>query len=173
MQAAQQTRTLQPSELNTLKEKIKDIRIAMLTTQERDGDFHARPMAMHDVDPDGSMWFFTYDDANKVREIEGNNRVALGFSDPGPETYVSLSGTAEVVKDRQKIYALWNDGLKAWFPEGKDDPRIALIKVTTHQGEYWDRPGGKMVTLFEMAKAAVTGQPDQSARNEKFGDEPA
>lgn len=166
-----QAQTLQPTELSTLKEKIKDIRIAMMTTQETDGDFHSRPMATHDLDPDGSMWFFTYNDSNKVDEISRNNRVSLTFTDQASETYVATSGIAEVVHDKQKIDQLWKDFLKTWFPGGKDDPRITLIKVRTHQGEFWDRPGGKMMTIFEMVKGAVTGQPDTSGRNEKFGEE--
>ena len=167
-----QTAQLPAHELDLLRDKIKDIRITMMTTQEEDGDFHTRPMAAQEMDLDGTMWFFSYDDSNKVREIEENNRVALGFADPGPETYVSLTGRAEVTKDRQQIDRLWDDTLKTWFPNGKDDPRVCLIKVNAHAGEYWDRPGGKMMTLFEMAKGALTGQPDQSGRNEKFGDEP-
>jgi len=167
-----QQRALTSLEVDKLKDKIKDIRIAMLTTQEPDGDFHTRPMATHQIEPNGTMWFFTYENSNKVTEIRQNERVALGFSDPGSELYVSTSGYAEVVKDKAKIDELWSDFLKTWFPNGKDDPDIALLKVTTHAGEYWDRPGGKMVKLFEMAKGAITGDSDKSGRNEKFGDEP-
>ena len=166
-----QAENLKPQEFDELKDKIKDIRTAMLTTLEEDGDFHSRPMSMNDMDDDGSMWFFTYDNSNKVTELGQDSRVSLTFSDTGAETYVATSGVARVVKDKNKIDALWNDGLKAWFPKGKDDPGIAWLKVNIHQAEYWDRPGGKMMTLFEMAKAAVTGQPDQSGRDVKLGSE--
>ncbi|GAB4032051.1 pyridoxamine 5'-phosphate oxidase family protein [Spirosoma jeollabukense] len=168
----QTQRTLNPAELETLKDKIKDIRIAMLTTLEPDGDFHTRPMATHEIEADGTMWFFTYDNSNKVNEIRQNDRISLGFADPDSEVFVSTSGYAEVVKDQAKIDQLWSDMLKTWFPNGKDDPNLALLKVTTHAGEYWDRPGGKMVKLFEMAKGALTGNTDKTGRNEKFGDEP-
>ena len=47
-----------------------------------------------------------------------------------------------------------------------------FLKVSIHAGEFWDRPGGKMVKLFEMAKGAITGDTDKTGRNEKFGDEP-
>ncbi|WP_128547887.1 pyridoxamine 5'-phosphate oxidase family protein [Larkinella soli] len=165
-------RTLNALELDKLRDRIKDIRICMLTTQEADGDFHTRPMATHDMDPDGSLWFFTYENSNKVDEIRQNPRVALAFADTDSEVYVSTTGYAEVVKDRGKIDELWSDILKTWFPNGKDDPEITLLKVTTNAGEYWDRPGGKMVKLFEMAKGALTGASDKTGRNEKFGDEP-
>jgi len=164
---------IRPQELDTLKDKIKDIRYATLTTLETDGDFHSRPMYTHGLDDDGTLWFFTYEDSRKVEEIKANNRVGINYSDETAETYVSLAGTAEVKKDKAKIDALWNDGLKAWFPKGKDDPNITLLKVDFHQAEYWDKPGGKVNSLFQMAKGALTGQPDSSGRNEKFGEEPS
>ncbi|MBO0931716.1 pyridoxamine 5'-phosphate oxidase family protein [Fibrella aquatilis] len=169
---AQTTAGLKAQELDLLRDKIKDVRITMMTTTEEDGDLHTRPMATHAIDDDGTMWFFTYDDSNKIKEIQHSSNVALGFADPGSELYVSVQGRAEVVKDQAKIDQLWDDFLKTWFPGGKDDPRITLLKVTPHGGEYWDRPGGKMLKLFEMAKGALTGQQDKTGRNEKFGDEP-
>ena len=163
---------IQQAEFELLKEKIKDIKFTSLTTLELDGDLHSRPMATHGVDPDGTLWFLTYQNSNKVREIQRNNRVSLAYSDHGSDTYVSAAGIAQVVDDRGKIHELWTDFLKAWFPNGPDDPNITLVKVKPHQAEYWDRPGGKMVTMLETIKAAITGQPDQTARNEKMGDEP-
>lgn len=160
---------MKKEEFNLLKDKIKDIQFAMLTTVEQDEDLRSRPMATHDMDDDGTIWFFTYDDSAKVREIQRNNRVSLSYTDTGSETYVSAAGKAELVKDRAKINQLWNDILKAWFPKGKEDPRIALLKVSLHQAEYWDRPGGKMVKLFQVAKAIVTGEQDKGGRNEKLG----
>ena len=167
-----ETQPLKDLELHKLKEEIKDIRTAMLTTLREDGNFHSRPMSVNEMDDDGTMWFFSHEDSNKVAEIRKNNRVSLGFSDTGAETYVATSGMAEVVKDKAKINDLWNDALKTWFPNGKDDPNVTLLKVTTHSGEYWDRPGGKMMLLFEVAKGAITGKPDSTGRDEKFGNEP-
>jgi general stress protein 26 len=156
-------------EREILKDKIKDIKFAMLTTLEPDNDLHTRPMATHEMDADGTLWFFTYADTAKVHEVERDRRIGLSYADPGSETYVAASGTSEVVRDQNKIHELWSDFLKAWFPNGKDDPQIALLKVKLHHAEYWDRPGGKMVKLFQLAKAYVTGEPDSGGRNEKLG----
>lgn len=156
-------------EIEILKDKIKEIKFAMLTTLEADNEFHTRPMATQQMDADGTLWFFTYNDSAKVYEVEKDKKVGLSYADPGSETYVAATGTAEVVRDRNKINELWSDILKAWFPNGKDDPQIALLKITLSHAEYWDRPGGKMVKLFQMAKAYVTGEPDSGGRNEKLG----
>jgi general stress protein 26 len=29
---------------------------------------------------------------------------------------------------------------KIWFPKGKDDPEVALLRVTLEKAEYWDSP---------------------------------
>lgn len=168
----QTQRALNSSELDKLKAQIKGITTAMFTTQGLNGNLHTRPMAALEMDPDGTLWFFTYRESNKVQEIQKDNRVALGFSDPGSETYVATSGLAEEVSDPAKVNELWGDFLKTWFPNGKDDPSLTLLKVTTHAGEYWDRPGGKMMLFFEIAKGALTGESDKSGRDEKLGAEP-
>lgn len=168
----QAQRSLNSFELDKLRSQIKGISTAMFTTHALNGGLHTRPMAALEMDPDGTMWFFTYKESNKVQEIGQNNHVALGFSDPGSETYVATSGLAEEVSDPAKVNELWVDALKTWFPGGKSDPSLTLVKVTTHAGEYWDRPGGKMMLLFEMAKGALTGDTDKSGRDEKLGAEP-
>ena len=67
-------------------------------------------------------------------------------------------GSAKIVTDRKKIDELWNPFVKVWFPEGKDDPELVLIKIAPHSAEYWDSSSSKMVVLFNMAKALVTGE---------------
>jgi PPOX class probable F420-dependent enzyme len=163
-----QTSALNSFELEKLREKIEGIRIAMLTTLTSDGEIHARPMATQEMEGD-EIWFFTNDDSHKVDELQRNPKVHLSYTDEDSETYVCISGTAELVKDRQKINELWKDFLKTWFPKGKDDPHLALLRVTPHAAEYWDRPGGKMMTFLETVKGAITGQPDKTGRHEKLG----
>lgn len=164
-----QTQALLFAEHEKLKDKIKDIRIAMLTTIDKEGDMHSRPMATQEMDEEGILWFFTSDDSTKINELQRDNKVQLSYSSESSDTYVSVSGSAELVKDRQKIDELWSDAFKTWFPGGKNDPQIALLKIVPEKAEYWDRPGGKMMTLFEIIKGALTGQQDKSMEHEKLG----
>ncbi|SDL84427.1 General stress protein 26 [Catalinimonas alkaloidigena] len=141
-----------------LKEEIEKVEIAMLTTQGDDGRFRARPMHTTRVDADGILWFFTSDQSDKVREIERNPKVGLGYSGPGKDTYVSVSGEAQLVKDKAKMHDLWNPTLKAWFADGLDTPDIALLKITVEKAEYWDSASGTLLTLYGMVKSTVTGK---------------
>lgn len=153
--------------LKLVGDKIKGIRIAMMTTAEADGTLRSRPMATQDMDFDGSLWFFTLSDAPKVGDVERDQQVNLSYAKPDDERYVSISGTAQLVRDRQKIKELWKPILKVWFPNGENDPNLALLKVDASQAEYWDSPSSKMVQLVLMAKAAVTGSQDALGENQK------
>ncbi len=148
-------------------DKIKGIRIAMMTTVEADGTLRSRPMATQDMEFDGTLWFFTLANAPKVSEIESEQRVNLSYAKPDDERYVSISGTAQLVRDQQKVKDLWKPILKVWFANGENDPNLALLKVDATQAEYWDSPSSKMVQVILMAKAAVTGSQDALGENKK------
>lgn len=145
------------NDVKLLGEKIKGIRIAMMTTLEDDGTLRSRPMATQDMEFDGDLWFFTYAGAPKVGDVEQHRQVNVSYVKPDDERYVSVSGTAQLVHDRKKMKDLWKPFLKAWFPNGLDDPEIALLKVTVTEAEYWDTSSSKMVRL---AKSLTGGQQD-------------
>ena len=156
------------SEREKLWDKIKDVRIAMMTTVETDDTLRSRPMYLQQAEFDGDLWFFTRDDSGKISEIMHNKQVNLGFADPGDNLYVSVSGKAQITDDRAKEEELWNPTLKAWFPDGLDDPHLTLIRVSTDQAEYWDSPSSNMVQLYGFVKAAVTGEKADPGENEKL-----
>ena len=141
-----------------LYELIKDMRIAMMTTVDTDGTLHSRPMYSHKADEHGDLWFFTKIQSPKITEISRDGEVNLAYSDPDKQHYVSVSGKAEIVRDRAKIDAMWSEPLRTWFPDGKDDPSIALIRVHPARGEYWDSPSSTVLYLYGYVKAAVTGE---------------
>jgi general stress protein 26 len=141
-----------------LYELIKDVKIAMMTTVDTDGTLHSRPMYNQDADEHGDLWFFTKINSPKTTELSRDNEVNLGYCDPSKQHYVSVSGKAEIVRDRAKIEEKWSEGLRTWFPDGKDDPSIALIRVHPAKGEYWDSPSSTVLHLYGYAKAALTGQ---------------
>lgn len=142
-----------------LREKIEKVKVAMLTTEEKDGQLRSRPMHTTKAESTGVLWFFTSDQSDKADVIEHKNRrVNLAYADPDSDTYISVSGRAEIVEDKGKMHDLWNPALKAWFAQGLDTPDISLLKVTVDEAEYWDVTSSKMVQLYAFAKAAVTGK---------------
>ncbi len=153
-------------ELDRLWSLIKDARVAMLTS-ERDGRLYSRPMVASQKGFDGRLWFFTRKSSPKVAEVEGHREVNVAYASAADNSFVSLSGRAVIVEDRAAIEAHWNAWVKAWFPDGKDDPDLALLRVDVDTAEYWDAPSSKMVLAFDYLKARVTGGTPDAGENRK------
>ena len=150
------------TEYENLWEKIEDVRVAMMTTSDKDGSLRSRPMYTQQAEFDGELWFFTADDSGKVEEISQEHQVNLNYAEPKSSLYVSVSGTAELVKDRSKIEELWSPMLKAWFKGGIDDPHLALLRVRVSRAEYWDDTSSKMSQLVGMVKSALGSESYES-----------
>ncbi len=127
---------------------IKDIQFGMLTTVAEHGTLRSRPMAAQTVEFDGDLWFFTYASSAKADTVRHNQQVNVSFANPDDNAWVSTSGTAQIVRDRNKMEQLWNSILKTWFPKGLDEPDIALLKVHVTKAEYWDAPSSVSPRLW-------------------------
>jgi general stress protein 26 len=136
----------------------KEIGTCMFITATN-SDEHTRPMATIEVEKDGTLWFFTDIRSIKVDEVAKEKEVHLTYAHPGKESYLDVWGTAAIVTDRQQLKDKWSPIVKAWFPDGVDDPNLALLKVTPNDCYYWDAETGKMVQFAKMVAAAVSGNP--------------
>ena len=147
-----------------LTDKIGSMRFAMFTTRDQNGHLISQPMTRQQIDADGALWFYTATTTELWDNIAHEPEVNISFANSDDSTYVSVSGTAERVVDRVKIKALWNPMVQAWFPAGPEDEHVVLVRVDPHAAEYWDSNDSKMVRMFAMAKAAITGStPDVDA----------
>ncbi|GAA4358307.1 pyridoxamine 5'-phosphate oxidase family protein [Hymenobacter saemangeumensis] len=153
-------------DITQLVDKIKDIKIAMMTTAEPDGTLHSRPMYTHKPEANGTLWFFTEKDSAKVDEVQQDRRINLAYAEPSDNLYVAISGTAKVVNDRAKIKELWSEGLRGWFPEGSDDPNISLLRVDIERGEFWNSPNNTLLRAYAYLKAVATGERHQPSPEE-------
>jgi general stress protein 26 len=127
-----------PSDIDHLAKRIKGIRIAMMTTVCKDGSLCSRPMVTQEADFDGGLWFFTKADSAGAGQVEAEGQVNVTYENSLESIYVSLSGRATLVQDRQLIEKQWNEELRVWFPEGVNDPQLALLRVAVDNWAYWD-----------------------------------
>lgn len=118
-----------------MRERIKPSRKAVQRSETKQEP--GRPMLVHDVDEHGWLWVLTDRHSRKTCELGQNPRATITFQSPRADRYVSVQGTAIVVRDDVKLRHLWNPTLKAWFPRGKHDPEIALVAVHVVRAEYW------------------------------------
>ncbi len=138
-------------------ELIKSIRIAMLTTAAENGSFDSRPMATQEAEFDGVVYFLTRGESGKVEEIKADSHVSLLYADPSNSKFVSAKGRGSVSADRGKIHELWNPMYKAWFPEGENDPHIAVLRVDISEAQYWEASSSKLLRGLKYVAAAATG----------------
>lgn len=140
-----------------LKELSESARICMFCTELSSLPNNARPMSLQECDQEGNLWFISSSDSNKNFEIKDDNRVQLYFMNNGSSEYLSIFGKAYIYTDKNTIEDKWSSFANAWFEEGKEDPKVSIIRVTPDETYYWDTKAGKFVSMLTFITAAVTG----------------
>jgi general stress protein 26 len=152
---------LSDSEAN---EKIKQLiekakKTCFFCTNIKTGEpFATRPMSVQKIDDDGTLWFLSSIDSNKNEHLRDDPSVQLLFKGSDYSDFLSLYGTTHVNQDPNKIEELWEPILKTWFTEGKDDPRITVIRFTPEHGYYWDTKHAQIVAFAKQMIGAAIGK---------------
>lgn len=147
----------QTEAIKKLKELSESARLCMFCTDLTTLPIAARPMSLQETDAEGNLWFLSSDTSNKNFEIKEDNRVQLYFMNNGSSEYLSVFGKAFIYKDKSTIEEQWTPLAKAWFEDGKEDPKVSVIRVTPEETYYWDTKAGKLVSFLSFATAAITG----------------
>jgi general stress protein 26 len=142
-----------------IRKLVAKANLCFFCTQIKTGQpFATRPMSVQKIDDDGVCWFLSANDSHKNAQIAADPAVQLLFQGSDYSDFLNLYGQATISEDKAKIKELWEPILKAWFTEGIDDPRISVIKVTPHDGYYWDTKHGQIVAFAKTVIGAITGQ---------------
>ena len=140
-----------------LKELSESARICMFCTNLTELPMNSRPMSLQECDNQGNLWFISSAESNKNFEIKEENKVQLFFMNNSNSEYLSIYGKAFIYKDKNTIEEQWSSLANAWFEEGKDDPKVTVIRVTPEETYYWDTKAGKFITMMSFVGAALTG----------------
>lgn len=113
-----------------------------------DGSTHSEPLtAQIDEDQVDTLFFF----AGKDNRLAGGGKVMAQFVSKGHDFFACLSGTIARDNDFAMIDKLWNKQVEAWFPGGKDDPNLTLLRLDVDSAELWETDmslSGKLKMLF-------------------------
>jgi general stress protein 26 len=142
----------------SLQQLIRSSRIGMLTTIDGNTGLRGRPMVAHMTSEGDALWLLTDAFAPKVREIEKDSRVNVTFASQAEQRYASLSGNAELIRDRTRVEKLWSQSDKAWFPKGRQSSSLATLRVQVRRAELWDVRSNKVVQLIGFARALASGK---------------
>lgn len=143
--------------INNLYDLVNNFDVAMLVTH-RGARLHARPMTIAHLEKDMHVAYLVADiNSIKMDEISANPYVLLTFQGVGK--FASISGELVVEPDRALIEKMWKETWAIWFPKGKTDPSITLLKFTSYEGEFWDNAGILgMKFVYSAVKALVMGE---------------
>ncbi|MEH6908327.1 pyridoxamine 5'-phosphate oxidase family protein [Neobacillus drentensis] len=150
------SKLMKQEEMETLRELIKDVGTAMLTTLSEDG-LVSRPMKTQEIEFDGDLWFFTKKGTNKYEEISHGQDVNVAYAG---KSYVSVRGRAEIVEDLDKKKDLWSKAYETIMQTSYDDPNVILIKVKAEAAEYWET--GNFTKKIAFLYKRMTGQSSKS-----------
>jgi general stress protein 26 len=147
---------------------INDIPVAMVVTQDGESELmRARPMAMRPAREEGAIYFLTDVDAPKAEEIRRNQTICLALADNKSQKYVSISGHAEIIDDRDRVREIWSIYDKAFWPD-KNDPRIRILRATPESAEFWEGAEA-VVTAVKLVAAIASGERVNLGENRKVG----
>ena len=130
--------------LEEISEKMRDIDFAVLATQTENGAVAGRPMSNNrEVEFDGDSYFFTCDDTRAVSDIRRNPNVGLSYQSKSgmlgmKPFFLTLEGTASLIKDKAEFAEHWIKDLEAWFKKGIETPGLTLIRVEAKRLHYWN-----------------------------------
>ncbi|WP_284164759.1 pyridoxamine 5'-phosphate oxidase family protein [Frigidibacter sp. SD6-1] len=135
----------------TLFDKLEEQRVGMLGLVG--SDQHMQPMTHYTDAASAEVWFITSSDTDLVRAVGLGVRAHHCVMTPDGEFYACLSGTLEQSEDSQKLDELWSPVVSAWFEEGRDDPKVTLLRFAPQEAAVWASTDSAMVFGLEVARA--------------------
>ncbi len=146
--------------LKDISKLIRDIDVCMMTTVTSGEALESRPMSNNkEVDYDGSSYFFSLDKFSAVQEIEADAQVNLAYvrqdSLFSKSAYISVTGKAQLIRDKAEFKKHWMKDVEVWFKDGIDTPGLVLIRVDAQRIKYWNGT--------EEGEVSLTGKSSQAA----------
>ena len=146
-----------PAELRErLTKEIKDAKFGMLGLVGGAELHHFQPMAC-EVEDSGEIYFFTRNDTDTAKAAAGaGHDVMLTIMAKSQDFQACIHGTITVSHDKAIVDKFWSPFVAAWFPEGKDDPALTLLKMDAKDARVWISRKGPVSYLYQVAKANLT-----------------
>lgn len=128
---------------------------------------HFQPMTAY-LDRDSDViWVYSSKDTDLVREAAGGRHAMFTFHAEKKGLWACVGGELTETYDRTRLEKDWSPILAAWYPDGKDDPNLAMLRFDLHDAEIWIERKGPLKFLWETAKANVTRDlPDWGQKGE-------
>lgn len=143
--------------IKKLRGLTKDNKFCMFTTVDETGVLRSRPMTIQKMEGNGDIYIFIGKNTGVAATVEHNDYVNASFANNCGDVAVSVSGRAKIVGDRRKMEELWEPIFQIPFPQGLDDPNLALLKIEVESAEHWDSRQRVLSTLVKRDQSRHRG----------------
>jgi general stress protein 26 len=155
----------------TFRELIRRTPVGMMTTFDAAGRLVSRPMRALLLDGSDDVWFLTQRRSATVSELSADPRAGVSFIGADGD-YLSVAGRVTQPNEPGIIDQLWQPTYRAWFPGGREDPDLQVLRMEVECADYWDAPTSRAVRVLGMIRAVATGRPYETAeRQHLLGDD--
>ncbi|WP_380875140.1 general stress protein [Sphingomonas sp. DBB INV C78] len=100
-------------------------------------DAHAQPMTAFFDDDHGPIYFFTSRDNNLVSKLTQSHHAIANYVAKDHDLFASVHGHLNVETNAAVIDHFWNSRIASWYEGGRDDPKLALLRLDTERAEIW------------------------------------
>ncbi|MDP3175619.1 MAG: pyridoxamine 5'-phosphate oxidase family protein [Phenylobacterium sp.] len=129
------------------------------------GDAHFQPMTAFAEPDSGTIWFYARADGDLARHAGGGQAATMILQTK--DLHACLDGQLSVQADRARIDKYWSPVVAAWYPEGKDDPNLTMLRLDAADAQLWITEAGPVKFMWEIVKANATkSTPDLGERTD-------
>ena len=145
--------------------EIDKAHYGMLGLVDVDPPQHFQPMTAFTDAAGASVYFFCRADSDLARDAGAGHQAMLVIQAKDREVQACIGGELSARRDQSVIDRFWNPVIAAWFPEGKGDPGLTVLKFAPRDAQVWISDQGPVKFGWEIAKANATGkEPDVGGR---------
>ena len=117
---------------------------------------HTQPMTAFAEEENNQVWFFTRDDLAFSQEVVRTPDGRLILMSKDKEVFADVRGVMSLERDAARIDKYWSPMVAAWYPEGRADPRLTLVRFVPEEGQVWVSKQGLIRLAFQVAKANLS-----------------
>ena len=98
---------------------------------------HSRPMTAQLLDEQGAIWFFASSDSTIVENVARERGAVATFAAKGHDVFAAIPGEITLDMNPKTIDGLWTPFVAAWFPGGRTDAKLRLLRFDADRAEIW------------------------------------
>jgi general stress protein 26 len=127
---------------------------------------HFQPMTAFCEPEAGEIWFFTRDDTDLARAVAGGADAMFIVQAKDQDVQACIGGRLEPRPDRERVNRYWNPVVAAWYPGGRDDPHLTLLRLDAREAQIWLSEHGPLKFAWEIARANASHTEPDVGRSE-------